>query len=194
MRTQVRGGGRRNNPLRRRSDVVEAWTALVVTVLLFVVAPVAGAAAGLWAHDQARTIAATQRADRHRVPAQVIGNPPSQLTSVEGTRAQTFPVEVRWTDPGKGPRTATAEVPLGTVRGAMVDVWIDAKGHGVAPPAGEVAVWQHTLTIGVWTAGGVVAVALLASAVTRRVALRHRLAEWERDWALTEPEWTQRGT
>lgn len=192
MRTRVRGGSRRNNPLRRRSDVVEAWTALAVTVLLFVIAPLAGAGAGLWAHDQARTIAAAQRADRHRVPAQVIGNPPSGLTSVEGTRAQTFPVEVRWTDPGKGPRTTTAEVPVGTVRGAVVDVWLDTKGHGVAPPAGEVAVWQHTLTIGVWTAGGVVTLALLVSAVTRRVALRHRLAEWERDWALTEPEWTRR--
>jgi len=53
-------------------------------------------------------------------------------------------------------------------------------------------VWQHTVTVGVWVAGGVAGLVLLASAVTRRVALRHRLAEWERDWALTEPEWTRR--
>ncbi|MFJ9243509.1 hypothetical protein [Streptomyces sp. NPDC101776] len=192
MRTRVRSRRRRHNPLRRRSDVVETWTALVVTVLLFVGAPLAGAAAGLWAHDQARTIAATQRADRHRVHALVIGNPPAGLTSVEGTGSQTFPVAVRWTDPGKGPRTATAEVPVDTARGDTVDVWLDAKSRVVSSPVGQVAVWQHTLTIGVWTAGGVIGTALLTSAVTRRVALRHRLAEWERDWALTEPEWTRR--
>lgn len=30
MRDRVRGWRRRDNPLRRRSDVVEAWTALFV--------------------------------------------------------------------------------------------------------------------------------------------------------------------
>ncbi len=37
-----------------------------------------------------------------------------------------------------------------------------------------------------------VALVLLTSTVIRRVSLRHRLAEWERDWALTEPQWTRR--
>ena len=192
MRTRVRSRRRRRNPLRRRSDVVEAWTALAVTLLLFVGAPLAGAAAGLWAHDQARTIAATQHADRHRVQAKVIGTPPAELPSVEGDRPRSFPVAVRWTEPGKGSRTATVAVPAGTGRGDVVAVWLDAKGHSVAPPPGEVAVWQHTLTVGVWSAAGVIGVALLARAVAQRVSLRHRLAEWERDWALTEPQWTRR--
>lgn len=192
MRTRVRSRRRRRNPLRRRSDVVEAWTALAVTLLLFVGAPLAGAAAGLWAHDQARTIAATQHADRHRVQAKVIGTPPAELPSVEGDRPRSFPVAVRWTEPGQGSHTATVAVPAGTGRGDVVAVWLDAKGHSVAPPPGEVAVWQHTLTVGVWSAAGVIGVALLARAVAQRVSLRHRLAEWERDWALTEPQWTRR--
>ncbi|WP_199810865.1 hypothetical protein [Streptomyces sp. NRRL F-525] len=192
MRTRVRSRRRRRNPLRRRSDVVEAWTALAVTLLLFVGAPLAGATAGLWAHDQARTIAATQHADRHRVQAKVIGTPPAELPSVEGDRPRSFPVAVRWTEPGQGSHTATVAVPAGTGRGDVVAVWLDAKGHSVAPPPGEVAVWQHTLTVGVWSAAGVIGVALLARAVAQRVSLRHRLAEWERDWALTEPQWTRR--
>jgi hypothetical protein len=192
MRTRVRSRRRRHNPLRRRSDVVEAWTALVVAVLLFVGAPLAGAAAGLWAHDRARTVVATERADRHRVRAEVVGEPPAGLPSVEGSRPHGFPVAVRWTEPGRGPRTATVTVPAGTGRGDVVDVWFDTKGRSVAPPPGEVAVWQHTLTVGIWASGGVVGLVLLTSTVTRRVALRHRLAEWERDWALTEPQWTRR--
>ena len=192
MRTGVRSRRGGHNPLRRRSDVVEAWTALAVTVLLFVGAPLAGAAAGLWAHDQARTIAATQRADRHRVHAKVIGDLPAALPSVEENRPRSFPVTVRWTEPGKGARTATVAVPADTGRGDVVDVWLDAKGRSVSPPPGEVAVWQHTLTVGIWSASGVVGLTLLARTMTRRVALRHRSAEWERDWALTEPEWTRR--
>ncbi|WP_236583059.1 hypothetical protein [Streptomyces sp. MBT53] len=192
VRNRVRSRRRRHNPLRRRSDVVETWTAVAVTVLLFVCAPLAGAAAGLWAHDQARTVAATARADRHRVRAEVIGAPPAGLPAVEGSRPNSFLVAVRWTEPGKGTRTAAATVPAGTRRGDVVSVWFDAKGRSVAPPPGEVAVWQHTLTVGMWATGGVVGLVLLASTVTRRVALRHRLAEWERDWALTEPQWTRR--
>src|SRR5207237_251923 len=44
MRTRVYGWRWRRNPLRRRSDVVEAWTVLVVAVLLSVVAPLVGVA------------------------------------------------------------------------------------------------------------------------------------------------------
>lgn len=41
MRTRVHGWRWRRNPLRRHSDVVEAWTALIVAVLLLVGAPLA---------------------------------------------------------------------------------------------------------------------------------------------------------
>ncbi|NSL42795.1 hypothetical protein HO151_00845, partial [Streptomyces sp. 8P21H-1] len=51
----------RHNPLRRRSDVVEAWTALVVAVLLCAGAPLAGLGVGWWAYDGARDTAAVQR-------------------------------------------------------------------------------------------------------------------------------------
>jgi hypothetical protein len=192
MRTGVRSRHGGHNPLRRRSDVLEAWTALAVTLLLFVCAPLAGAAAGLWAHDQARTIAATQRADRHRVHAKVIGDLPAALLSVEENRPRSFPATVRWTEPGKGTRTATVAVPADTGRGDVVDVWLDAKGRSVSPPPGEVAVWQHTLTIGMWSTAGVIGLTLLARTVAQRVSLRRRLAEWEQDWALTEPRWTRR--
>ncbi|MET7685987.1 hypothetical protein [Streptomyces sp. NPDC005423] len=192
MRTRKRGRRWRHNPLRRRSDVVEAWTVLAVAVLLFVGAPLAGAVAGLWAHDTAHRVAAVQRADRHSVRAEVTGNPPTDLPAVEGTRPHTFDVAVRWTVPGRGTYTATAQVPAGTGHGDVVDVWFDSRGRSVAPPPDDAAVWQHTVGVGLGVAGGAIGVVLLTHSVTRRVSLRHRLAEWERDWARTEPEWTRR--
>ncbi|KUM95717.1 hypothetical protein AQI88_15990 [Streptomyces cellostaticus] len=191
MRTQVRGWRWRRNPLRRRSDVVEGWTVLIVAVLLFVVAPLAGVAAGLYAHDQARTLAAAQRAERRPVHAVVAGDAREHRPTVQGGHGHPYRARVRWTEPGKGTRTASARVPAGSRAGDMVTVWFDARGRSVAPPPDDVAVWQHTVTVGVCAAGGAAAVVLLGHAVERRIALRHRLAEWEREWARTGPKWNQ---
>ncbi|MFJ9820723.1 hypothetical protein ACIRU3_36725 [Streptomyces sp. NPDC101151] len=191
MRTQVRGWRWRHNPLRRRSDLLEAWTVLIVAVLLFVVAPLVGVAAGVYAHDRARSLAVAQRAERHSVRAVVIGNRPEQLPTVQGDRDHAYRARVRWTEPGKATRTALARVQPGTRAGDVVTVWFDARGRSVAPPPDEAAVWQHTVTVGVCAAAGAAAVVLLGHAVERRIALRHRLAEWEREWARTGPKWTQ---
>ncbi|MFI5973349.1 hypothetical protein [Streptomyces sp. NPDC051452] len=191
MRTRVRGWRWRRNPLRRRSDVVEAWTALVVAVLLFVVVPLVGVAAGLSAHGRAQALAEVQRAERHQVGATVIGDPPRRLSSTMGDREHPFRAQVRWTEPGKGTRTTWARVPTGTRTGDTVSVWLDSRGRGVAPPPDDAAVWQHAITLGLGAAGGAAGVVLVGRAVERRIALRHRLTEWERAWARTGPRWTQ---
>ncbi|MGW7236715.1 Rv1733c family protein [Streptomyces sp. NPDC054804] len=192
MRTRVRGWRWRHNPLRRRSDLVEAWIALSVAVLLCVGAPLVGAVAGLWAHERARSVATVERAERHMVRAVVVGSTPEQLPTAEGgDREHAYQTDVRWTEPGKGTKTVLARVPAGTRAGDTVDVWFDRRGHGVAPPPDEVAVWQHTVTVGLCGTGGAAAVVLLGHGVVRRVALRHRLAEWEQEWARTGPDWTR---
>jgi hypothetical protein len=191
MRTRVRGWRWRRNPLRRRSDVVEAWTVLLVAVLLFVVAPLVGVAAGLRAHHQAEGVAQAARATRHQVRATVFGAPPERLPTVQGDREHPYRAQVRWTEPGKGARTAWARVPAGTRTGDVVPVWFDSRGRSVAPPPDGMAVWQHAVTIGICAAAGAGGVVLLGHAVERRIALRHRLAEWEREWARTGPKWTQ---
>ncbi|MFC4504350.1 MULTISPECIES: DUF3592 domain-containing protein [Streptomyces] len=192
MGDRVRGWRWRNNPLRRRSDVVEAWTALAVAVLLLVAVPLTGAVAGWWAHDDARAVVAEQRAERHRVRAEVVGRMPESLPSADGVRERMYSVKVRWTPPGEKPQTATARVPEGTRRGDTVTVWFDARGRSVAPPANSTVVWQHTVTMGVCAAGGTAALVLLGHGIVRRVAMRHRLTEWDREWARYEPEWTRR--
>ncbi|MFJ4616705.1 hypothetical protein [Streptomyces sp. NPDC088812] len=192
MRTRVRAWRRRGNPLLRRSDVVEAWTALLVAVLLLVGAPLTGAVVGRWAHQEATATAAEQRAERHRVRAEVTGRPPDSLPTASGGRADSYRVDVRWTEPGQGARTAVARVPAGTRHGDVVEVWFDARGRSVGPPADGTAVWQHTLSLGVSAAGGTAAVVLLGHAVVRRAAMRHRLEEWDREWARTGPEWSGR--
>jgi hypothetical protein len=194
MRTRVRGLHRQPNPLRRRSDVVEVWTALAVAVLLVLGAPVAGVLTAWWAHGQARAVAAEQRADRRQVRAQVVGRASSsdplswQQTGVQ----HSYRAVVRWAGPGGAPHTATVSVPLSAREGERTDVWVDSRGRSVPPPVDDAAVWQHAVSFGACSAGGTAAVVLGAYWAVRRAALRHRLAEWEEAWARTEPQWTRR--
>jgi len=190
-RTQVRGWRWRSNPLRRPSDVVEGWTALAVALLLLVAAPLAGVLAGVWAQREGRAVAAELRAERHEVRAQVVGRVPDTPASAGG-REQSFRVAVRWTPPGEPPRTTTAPVRAGTRSGDVVDVWLDSRGRGVQPPPSDAVIWQQTLSVAFCAAGGTAGAAVLGYAAFRRTAMRHRLAEWERDWARTEPLWTRR--
>jgi hypothetical protein len=192
MRTRVRGWRWRRNPLRRRSDVVEAWTVLTVALLLLLVAPLAGAVVGRWAHDDARAVAAEQRAERHRFRAEVLGKAPDSPPTVQGGRERSYRVTVRWTQAGGAVKTAEARVPAGTHQGAKVDVWFDSRGRSVDPPPDGTAIWQHTLTMGACGAGAAIAVILIGHSLVRGAVNRHRLAEWERDWALTEPQWSHR--
>ncbi|KIE26807.1 membrane protein [Streptomyces sp. MUSC 125] len=191
MRTRMRGWRWRRNPLRRRSDVVEAWTVLVVTILLLVVAPLVGVAAGLRAHDRAETLAVAQRAERHQVRAVVIGDVPQRLSTSQGDPTHPYRARVRWSEPGGKARTAWAGVPAGTRAGDTVSVWFDSQGRNVTPPPDEAAIWQHTFTVGLCAAGAAAGLVFLGHAVERRIALRHRLTEWERDWARTGPRWNQ---
>ncbi|MBV2352942.1 hypothetical protein KUM39_00975 [Streptomyces sp. J2-1] len=191
MRTRIHGWRWRRNPLRRRSDVIDAWAVLVVAVLLTVAVPLAGVIAGLLAHDSARALAERQRADLHPTRAVVVADPPGRPTHVEGEQRRPSRAEVRWTEPRGAVRTATVAVPVGTGPGDTVTVWRDRLGRAVAPPPSDTAVWQHTLTLGVCASAATAGVVLLGHALRRRVALRHRLAEWEQEWARTGPEWTR---
>jgi hypothetical protein len=171
--------------------VVEAWTVVVVAVLLLVAVPVVGTVAGRWAHAEAQATATAQRADRHSVRAEVIGKGPDAVPMTQ-SRQHAYRTTVRWTDPDEGTRTATARVPGGTYRGDTVEVWFDAQGRSVPPPPDNLSVWQYAVTMGACAAGGMIGVILLGRCLVRHVATRHRLAEWEEEWARTEPLWTRR--
>ncbi|GGQ65323.1 hypothetical protein GCM10010250_41910 [Streptomyces althioticus] len=184
---------RRRGPLCRRSDVVEAWTAVAVTVLLCLTVPLAGVLTTRWTYADARAAADEQRADRHRVRAEVLERPSKAQASSGSERRNATRATVRWTDPDGGVRTALARVPAHVRPGEPVHVWLDSRGREVLPPVDDASVWQYGVGMGTLAAGSTAAVLLLAHRAVRRAALRRRLEEWERDWARTGPLWTHRG-
>ncbi|QKW26268.1 hypothetical protein HUT11_09275 [Streptomyces seoulensis] len=187
-----RGRARRRNPLRRRADVVRAWAALVLAVLVCAGAPLLGLGTAWWAYGEARAAQTAQRADRHRVRAEAVGDTRAAPLTARARPGDTRPVTVRWTQPGGRPRTATTRVRTGVRPGDPVDVWLDSGGRVVTAPSGDSTVWQYTVSLGCYATGGAVAVLLLGRAVARRVSWRRRLDEWDRAWARTGPRWSGR--
>ncbi|MEU6271010.1 hypothetical protein ABZ871_01090 [Streptomyces populi] len=192
MRTRVRGWRWRRNPLRRRSDAVEAWWTLAVGVLLLVGAPLAGAGVAWWAYDGAQAHAVARRATQHHVRAVLVEDAPSAVPATPGGGRRPLSAPVRWTGSDGTARTGLVRVPAGLRRGTRIDVWTDARGTIVRPAPSSSAVLQQALAMGALTAAGAAFAVSAAHLCVRRALVRRRLARWEHDWARTEPDWTRR--
>jgi len=95
----------------------------------------------------------------------------------------------RWQAPDGSRRTGTIFVPAGAQAGRTVKLWVDPAGRPTGPPFRGSPRGQAIL-------GAVLAVMVLGWALGCAAALSHgllgrrRLAAWESDWQLTEPQWT----
>lgn len=180
----------RANPLKRRSDRVEAWVVLIA----FLLAAVGGMTAAVLTWSAARDVAQEQRVERQRVPAVVTqpADPEARETFYKAPNADTTRVPVRWSAPDGTVRHGTAEVPDGSRAGTSVAVWIGPDGgQTAAPPGTAMAVLQAGLCAGL-ASGTVVALVCAAQAGVRGRIDRRRATAWERAWAEVEPHWRHR--
>ncbi|GAA2335744.1 Rv1733c family protein [Streptomyces cuspidosporus] len=179
----------RRNPLRRRSDVVEAWVALVAGLVM----AVGGTAAGVATADAVEQPLLVERAERHQVPARLLEDAPATQPSADGSRAGRVPAEVRWKAPDGSVRTGTAQVPEGHAAGTATVVWTDGHGRLVPEPLTPREAETRAALTGATAAAGVGLVTLAGRRVVRWRLDRHRAEEWERAWAEVEPRWSSRG-
>lgn len=179
----------RRNPLRRRSDLVEAWLLLTTLVLALVI----GAFAGLAAAGVVDGALDDRRERSRPVPAVLVENARDALPApvAEDGDGGVW-AKVRWTAPDGTARTGRAEVEPGSRAGAEVTVWNDGAGRLVsAPPQGAEAGFQIVMagiTVAVAT-GGLV---LLGGWLVRSRLQWRRLTEWETEWRQVEPSWRKR--
>ncbi|QTD96427.1 Rv1733c family protein [Streptomyces cyanogenus] len=178
----------RSNPLRRREDVVEAWMVLVVWTL----ALVGGALAGLVTAGAAEDQYTEQRTHRHAVRAVLLADAPHGVTadwSPDG-RVQG---PVRWTAPDGASRTGHTLVAGGLRAGARVTVWQDDRGRLVlSPPTGRAEGHVEAALFGAAAALAVAVPVFGAGAATRAWLDRRRLAHWDQEWDLVGPQWGPR--
>ena len=179
----------RRNPLRRRSDLLEAWIVLIAWLL----AVVAGVAAGWAAGALLEQGIDARRTQVHPVSAVLTRDAPrNPVATTAGAHEDTVWAKVRWTAADGSLRTGSARVEPGSTAGTAVTVWTDRTGALTARPPTAVEARTHVVAVGT-SAGLAAGAAVLGCGRLARLALdRRRLREWEAQWARVGPQWRRK--
>jgi hypothetical protein len=178
----------RRNPLRRRSDLVEAWVLLgswTLTLLCGVLAAVtvAGGVERGMARERAEWRPATARLTERAVGTSAVP------AAASGSQVW---AKVGWTAPDGSPRAGQARVRPGTAEGTPVTVWIDRTGRLVTRPADPGQARVRSALVGTLAGLGAAAVPLACGRVARTRLESRRLDRWDADWARFDPLWGHR--
>lgn len=174
----------RRNPLRRRSDRIEAWALLVGCALAGVTGPVVG----LLAEQSVANALEEQRSEWRPVVAKLTEDAPGPPS---GSRAERVWAEVRWPT-ADGSRTGQARVAPAASEGTAVTVWNDAEGRLVAPPPSPAQAEVRAVLIGTLAGSGAAAVPLAVLRVVRGRLRRSRMEQWDEEWARIGPQWARK--
>ncbi|MFD5661749.1 Rv1733c family protein [Streptomyces hirsutus] len=181
----------RSSPLRRRSDVIEAWLLLAALVLTLF----AGAVTGLAAAGAVDRSLAERRAESHIVPAVLAEDTadalPSPVTE-DGSGDGRAWVKVRWTAPDGTSRTGRAEAGPGDKAGDVVTVWTDDAGRLVPEPPGGADARFQAIMAGLTVAAATGGMAVIGGWLVRSRMGQRRSEEWEAEWRQVEPLWRRR--
>ncbi|MEV1085652.1 hypothetical protein AB0I98_46845 [Streptomyces sp. NPDC050211] len=189
----------RHNPLRRTTDLAEAWAALVALLLILVAAPVAGCVIGGVAQDALQQSVRDQRESRHPVTATVMRklngstlDADPETSPARDTRSR---VLADWTAPDgtaqHGPVTAHLEDPQA---GDRFMLWTDAHGRIMARPLDSATATTHAVLAGF---GATLLTAGLVDGSRRLIVwrmVRRRYARWDQAWDRAGPDWGRTGT
>ncbi|MEU1629428.1 hypothetical protein ABZ746_29755 [Streptomyces sp. NPDC020096] len=187
----------RRNPLRRRSDAIEAWASLVTVGLVVIGAPVAGLAAGKSVGSDLQRTMQRQRAERHRTTAHVINinRHPAPVADSEAAHGQdgTRVALVRWRTPDGSSRSAVVRIEARHVVGDPLAVWTDRRGRLTDRPMDASTATTNAVAAGVGVGGAAAALVCGARQLLGWRIMRRRLADWAREWARVSEDWGRAG-
>nr|WSZ14618.1 hypothetical protein OH837_15435 [Streptomyces canus] len=181
----------RRNPLRRRTDLAQAWIAVGLFLTVLAATPVAMFLLGDTAYRHHKETARRQAATRYDTPAVLVHDVPRhpEPGSYEAKKTL-YPATVRFTDPTGTSRTAKTDVAPALTAGSTVRVWVNADGKITDPPLTMEQVRNRAMG---WALLAAMAVPVLGAAVhgyAHRRLERHHLAQWDAAWADIAPRWT----
>ncbi|MFJ7071596.1 hypothetical protein [Streptomyces sp. NPDC098781] len=188
----------RHNPLRRATDLAEAWVALAALLLVLAVMPVVGSLTGTLAQDALQQSVREQRASRQLVTATVVrkvdGSPLDVDPEAAAGRDMRTRVVADWTAPDGTPRHGRVMASLDRPQpGDRFRIWTDRQGRPAARPLDPATASTHAVLAGFGAA-------LLAAAVIeggRRLIVwrmvRRRYERWDQAWDKAGPDWGRTG-
>lgn len=179
------------NPLRRRSDRMEAWLTVVLVAMILTAGPVAAWRAANAVYRDSVQAAERDRQQSFRVWATLAEDVPVQLEL--GDNVQTDVVaQARWVGPDGAVRSGPVPAPPGLRAGNTVPVWTDAHGGAVRTPV-EHNPATNALAAGILAIFGVLAVAAGVLMLVHWRLNRRRMDDWQIQWMFVEPVWSGRG-
>ncbi|MGW1028412.1 Rv1733c family protein [Streptomyces sp. NPDC002577] len=189
----------RHNPLRRRTDLVEAWVALAAAVLITVAVPVIGVVTGDLSRRALLQSVQEQQLERHRISATVVkkvAQPPfdPDPETAQGRGYQSR-VIADWTAPDGTAHHGTVLADLKEPHvGDRFPLWTDVHGAVVGRPLDTATATTHGVLAGF---GAAAAAAGLVEGTRRLIVWRmvlRRYARWDKAWEKTGPDWGRTGT
>lgn len=189
----------RHNPLRRTTDLLEAWLACVALVLVVVAAPLAGAVVGTVTQDALQRSVREQHRARVEVAATVVRKHDRSPLELDPETASTGDrygrVVAAWTAPDGTGRQGTVRAGLQDARpGDRFALWTDGAGRPVARPLDTATATAHAVLAGVGAALGAAALAEGGRRLILWHMLRRRYARLDRAWDRAGPDWGRTGT
>ncbi|ATZ28269.1 hypothetical protein SLAV_32485 [Streptomyces lavendulae subsp. lavendulae] len=190
----------RRNPLRRPTDLFEAWVAFAALVCVLLVAPALGCAAGLKVDGTLQRAAREQRHERYLVPAVVVRPTPGPVagSATDPGAGRQAPERTRivasWTAPDgsshEGTVPAAEEPPL---PGDRFRIWTDIRGRLVGRPLDPSAASFHAGVAGLAAALTAAALAETLRRLVVRRLMHRRYTRLDRAWAAAGPDWGRAG-
>ncbi|MFI5795861.1 hypothetical protein [Streptomyces sp. NPDC051677] len=189
----------RHNPLRRGTDLAEAWVALSALLLILLVAPVVGSVVGAVAQGVLQQAVREQRVSRHEVTATVVrkvdGSPLEMDPETATGRDSRTRVVADWTAPDGTTQHGTVLAGLKTPHsGDHFEIWTDGHGRLVARPLDSATATTHAVLAGF---GAALLTAGLVEGGRRLIVwrmVRRRYARWDQAWDRAGPDWGRTGT
>jgi hypothetical protein len=178
------------NPLRRRTDRIEATVRLVTMILFLVAVPLVAIIAARQADHLALRQAHAQQAAEHEVTAVLLQQ--AQATGVPDpySSVQMTMVLARWQPPGQPPRSGEVLATAGARAGSTVTVWTNASGAVTSPPPDHRVIAGDVCIAAVVSCLVASVLVLGSNALARRALDRRRLYAWDTEWRVTGPLWS----
>ncbi|MFF4352999.1 hypothetical protein [Streptomyces sp. NPDC001530] len=173
----------RRNPLRRRSDALEAWIVLVAWALTVL----GGVFTGLAATQSVEHGLAQQRAAWRSVPALLTEDAPDASTTESGDGLVW--AKVRWTAADGSPHAGQARVYAGSTAGTPVTVWTDPDGRLVSRPATASQARLRASLVGILVGVSAAGVPFVGGRLLRGRLERRRMEQWDEEWERVGPLW-----
>ncbi|RLU89179.1 hypothetical protein CTZ27_22295 [Streptomyces griseocarneus] len=188
----------RSNPLRRRTDVLEAWVGLVAVVLMLLAGSAVGWVTGSLAHGALRETVREQQLHRHQVMATAVQNLP--VSTVEADRESASGREghhrviARWAAPdSRAQLSGVVAVRQPTPVGRRFSLWTDDHGRIAGRPMDDDTAAVHAVLAGAAAAAGTAGLVEGARRLVVWRLVQRRYTQWDRAWEQAGHTWGRAG-